>query len=328
MISTRTLRLGAVTAAAVLLAGACAADGDGAADNKQDAGGAANASATHKAMEPVPTKPEDWKDVAQALGRKGKLSGGTAYRTGFPRSDLKVTSKGVTVKAGLSLGSYAAFARYGDGTTLAMGDLVVTEQELPKVTDALQKAGIAQTAVHKHLLEHSPQVWWTHFHAQDKDATKIARGLRAALNTTATPPPAAPSGEKPDLDTKAIDQAMGTPGKNDGGIHKFSFARDEKITDHGKALPPAMGVTTAIGFQATGDGKAVINGDFAMTADEVQKVIKALRGGGIDIVELHNHGLNDNPRLFYMHFWAHDDAVDLARTLNKAVAQTSVTPAG
>ncbi|UQA91126.1 DUF1259 domain-containing protein [Streptomyces halobius] len=326
MISTKTLRLGAV-AGVVLLAGACASD-NGSSAGREDGSNAAHAAATGKGMEPVKTSEEDWKGVADALGREGKLSGGTVYRTGFPRSDLKVTSKGVTVKAGLSLGSWAAFARYGDGTTMAMGDLVVTEEEMPKVTDALQKAGIAQTAVHKHLLAHSPQVWWTHFHAQGKDADKIARGIRAALNTTATPAPSPPSDQKPDLDTKAIDKAMGTKGKNAGGIYKFSFTRDETITDHGKVLPPAMGVTTAIGFQPTGDGNAVINGDFAMTADEVQKVIKALRGGGIDIVELHNHGLGDNPRLFYMHFWGNDDAVKLARTLKKAVDQTSVTPAG
>ncbi len=327
MISTKTLRLGAV-AGAVLLAGACSTDTGGSSAAKEERSNAAHDSGSGGGMEPVETSEKDWKPVAQELGREGKLQGGTVYRAGFPRSDLKVTSKGVTVKAGLSFGSYAAFAKYPDGSTMAMGDLVVTEKELPKVTDALQKAGIAQTAVHKHLLEHSPEVWWTHFHTTDKDPAKIARGIRAALNTTATPPPSPPSDEDPDLDTKAIDKAMGTKGKNDGGIYKFSFARDEKITDHGKALPPAMGVTTAIGFQPTGDGNAVINGDFVMTADEVNNVIKALRAGGIDIVELHNHGLNDNPRLFYMHFWANNDAVDLARTLKKAVDATSVTPAG
>ncbi|WP_416223031.1 DUF1259 domain-containing protein [Streptomyces sp. VB1] len=327
MTSATRVRIAAV-AGAVLLAGACSnGDADSAAGGEREEN-AAHA-ATGEAMEPVETSTQDWKGVADVLGREGKLQGGTVYRTGFPRSDLKVTSQGVTVKPGLSLGSWAAFARYDGGTTMAMGDLVVTEDELPKVTDALQKAGIAQTAVHKHLLEQSPPVWWTHFHAQGKDPEKIAEGVKNALDATATPPPAKPASPgEIDLDTAGIDQAMGTKGKNDGGIYKFSFAREETITDHGKVVPPAMGVTTAIGFQPTGDGQAVINGDFAMTADEVQNVIKALRKGGIDIVEVHNHALNDNPRLFYMHFWAQDDAVKLAKTLKQAVDQHDVKPAG
>ena len=141
------------------------------------------------------------------------------------------------------------------------------------------------------------------------------------------PPPAPPSDEEPDLDTDALDEVMGTEGTNAGGIYKFSFARAETITDHHKVLPPAMGVTTAIGFQPTGDGDAAINGDFAMTADEVQPVIQALRRGGIDVVALHNHGLGERPRLFYLHFWAEDDAVQLARSLKRAVEATDVTPA-
>lgn len=96
----------------------------------------------------------------------------------------------------------------------------------------------------------------------------------------------------------------------------------------GRDLPPAMGVTTAINFQPTGGGRAAINGDFAMTAEEVQPVIQALRSGGIQLVELHQHALDDEPRLLYMHFWANDDAVKLAQTLRKAVDAHSVKPAG
>lgn len=277
-------------------------------------------------MRPVETSEQDWQGVADALGREGELQGGTVYRTGFGRSDLTVTSDGIQIEAGLSLGSYAAFSRYNDGETVVMGDLVVTEDELPAVTDALQEAGIAQTALHKHLPEHTPDVWWTHFHATGNDPLEIAQGVRAALDATDTPLPAPPSDEEPDLDTDALDEVMGTEGTNAGGIYKFSFARAETITDHHKVLPPDMGVTTAIGFQPTGDGNAAINGDFAMTADEVQPVIQALRQGGIDVVALHNHGLGERPRLFYAHFWAEDDAVRLAQALKRAVDATDVTP--
>jgi hypothetical protein len=280
------------------------------------------------AAQPVRTSEADWKPVADALGRPGKLaSRGTVYRVSFPRRDLSVTSKGVRIKPGLALGGYAAFARYGTGT-MAMGDLVVTEDELPKVTDALQRNRIAQTALHKHLLEQTPPLWWTHFESEGADPAVIARGIKAALDATGTPPAAPAAAPAPiDLNTAAIDTALGAKGTNDGGIYKFTFARTGGVSMHGMALPPAMGVTTVLNFQPTGGGKAAINGDFAMTGDEVQKVIQALRGGGIDIVELHNHAFDDDPRLFYMHFWANDEATKLAQALHKAVAAQKVTPA-
>lgn len=281
--------------------------------------------------DPSPTgDASGWEGVARALGRPGKLSADKkVYRVSFPRSDLKVTSYGVDVKPGLALGGYTAFTRYPDGDVMMMGDLVVTEPELQKVTDALQAHGIQQTAIHKHLLSHRPEVWWTHIHAMGRDATAIARSVRAALDVTATPIAPAPTTPAPslDLDTAALDQAMGTKGTNDGGIYKFTFKRTEPVTEDGRVIPPGMGVTTAINFQPTGGGKAAVNGDFAMTAGEIQRVIKALRGGGIDVVELHNHTLRERPRLFYMHFWADDDAVKLARTLHEAVTEQAVTPA-
>jgi Domain of Unknown Function (DUF1259) len=316
-----------VVGVALMLAAACSPPGSG-------AGTAARPDSVHRDADPVPSLSASadtgWEGVARALGRSGKLSADKkVYRVSFPRSDLKVTSYRVSIKPGLALGGYAAFTRYADGITLMMGDLVVTEPELQKVTDALQRGGIEQTAVHKHLLAHQPEVWWTHIHATGRDAVAIARSLRAALDVTATPPaPTASSpAPTPQIDTAAIDRAMGTKGTNDGAIYKFTFKRTSPVTEHGRVIPPGMGVTTAINFQPTGGGKAAINGDFVMTAEEVQHIIQALRSSGISIVEIHNHALHDDPRLFYMHFWANNDAVELAKTLHKAVAQQAVTPA-
>jgi hypothetical protein len=271
---------------------------------------------------PVATTQADWAPVAQVLGRPGKLlDDGRVYRVGFPRRDLTVVSGTVAVKPALSLGSYAAFARYRDGRVLLMGDLVVSEAELSVVTDAVHGAGLAQTAIHKHLLAHEPQLWWTHIHALG-DPLVAARGVRAALDRTRTPP-AAPANTTPgDLDTAALDRVIGRAGTWDGGVYKYTIARAETITDHGRVLAPGMGVTTVLGFQPTGGGRAVINGDIAMRAHEVQAVITALRGGGISVVELHNHALHDDPRLFYLHFWAHADASALARALRAAVGAT------
>ncbi len=279
---------------------------------------------------PMATTDADWKPVADALARTGKLDSAGVYRIPLTRSDLAVVSQQVAIKPGLSLGGYAAFARYHDAT-LAMGDLVVTEAELPKVTDALQSHGITQTALHKHLLQQTPPVWWTHFHAMG-DPARLAQGLRAALDTTTIPPatntpPTSASGQPPlDLDTPGIDHALGRPGTADGGVYKFSIPRRETITDNGHILPPGTGVTTAINFQPLGGGQAATNGDLVLTAPEVTPVIQALRRGGIGLVELHNHALTDQPRLFYLHYWATGDAVTLATTRRAATEATNTQP--
>ena len=275
------------------------------------------------AQQPVATNEADWSGVAQALGRPGKLTD-TVYRVALPRSDLNVVSQDVSIKPGLSLGGYAAFTRYPDATML-MGDLVVTEAEVPRITDALLANKIDITGLHKHLLDQSPAIWWMHIHAMG-DPIQLAKGVRAALDVTATPVPASAPGPQPavDLDTAGIDAALGRKGTADGGIYKVSIPRGDTIMQDGHVLPAGLGLTTAVNFQPTGGGRAAFNGDFAMTGNEVQNVIAALRRGGIDIVEVHNHGLAEQPRLLYMHFWAVTDAVALARALRPALDATNL----
>lgn len=272
------------------------------------------------------TTDADWKPVADALGRTGKLgNNNTAYRVNLVRNDLQVTTEGVAIKPGLSLGGHAAL-RYDNNETLLMSDLVVTEAELPKVTDALQSHGIAQTALHKHLLEQNPPVWWTHIHGMG-DATQLAQGLKAALDATSIGPAAPPPAQQPpvDIDTAGVEQALGRKGTPDGGLFKYSIARKDTIVEDGHVLPAAsLNLTTVINFQPVGGGRAAINGDFILTDTEVQKVIQALRAGNIRIVELHNHGLTEQPRLFYMHYWAVDDAVTLAKALRPALDATNL----
>ena len=279
---------------------------------------------------PVTTTEGDWKPVADTLGRTGKLGdNNTAYRVALTRNDLQITSYGVAIKPGLSLGGYVAFARYDNNETLLMGDLVVTEAELPKVTDALQSHGIAQTALHKHLLEQSPPVWWTHIHAMG-DAVRLAQGLKAALDTTAIGPAAPPPAQQPavDIDVAGVQQALGRNGTADGGLLKYSIPRKDSIVADGHVLPvSSFNLTTVINFQPVGGGRAAINGDFILTDPEIQKVIQALRAGNIQIVELHNHSLTEQPRLFYLHYWAVDDAVALAKALRPALDTTNLKPA-
>jgi hypothetical protein len=266
----------------------------------------------------------DWDAVGQAIGKDGKLMKGDVYRIDLPRSDLNVTSQGVQIKPALSLGSYTAFKDMGNGDAMVMGDLVLTEDEYNKVISALQDGGIGQTAVHKHLLQESPAIWWTHIQGTG-DPVAMAKTIRAALDLTGTPFEEPSSSDSEDLgfDTSQLDQTIGHTGTTQGDVYKYSIGRADSVTEDGMELPPAMGVSTALNFQPTGGGKAAINGDFAMTQDEVEPVIQALRDNDIQVVSLHNHMLNEEPRIFFMHFWANDDAETLAQGLRAALDKTN-----
>ena len=243
----------------------------------------------------------------------------------MPRTDLAVTVKGVAVKAGFALGSYAAFKQVGD-RAMVMGDLVLLDQEVPAVMSGLLSGGLEVTAVHNHLNEMSPHVMYMHYEGHG-DAVQLAKGLRQALSASGTPlgTPAAPAAAGgPAIDTKQIEQVLGRPGRDiGGGVFQVTVPRAEAITGMGLPLLPAIGVTTVMNFQPTADGKAAITGDFVLIDKEVNTVARTLRQHGIDVTALHNHGLQDTPRLFYMHSWANDDAVKLARGLKAALDQTN-----
>jgi uncharacterized protein DUF1259 len=267
----------------------------------------------------------DWKAVEQALGKSGQLQAGDVFRIGMPRTDLSVTVKGVPVKAGFALGSYAAFKQIGD-QAMVMGDLVLLDQEVPAVMAGLFRGGLEVTAVHNHLNEMSPHVMYMHYGGHG-DAVQLAKALRQALSASSTPlgsssgPAATPTG--PTLDAKQIEQALGRTGRDIGGVFQVTVPRAEAITEMGHPLLPAMGVTTVINFQPTADGKAAITGDFVLIDKEVNAVARALQQNGIDVTALHNHALMDTPRLFYMHFWATDDPAKLARGLKAALDLTN-----
>lgn len=283
------------------------------------------------AAEPATSAPADstkWAAVDQALGREGEMQPDGVYKFSMPRSDLRVTSGGVQINPALALGSWLAFKPKANGA-VAMGDLVLTEREYNRVITRLQQGGVGQTAVHKHLLEASPAIWWTHIHAEG-DPVKIAQTVKAALTLTGTPAQGASGGPSKafELDTAAISQALGHGGTVSGGVYHVSAPRAETISASGIEVPASMGTATALNFQPTGGGKAAINGDFVMIASEVQPVIAALEANGIQVVTLHNHMLDEEPRLFFMHFWANDDAVKLARGLRAALDKINSAPAG
>jgi hypothetical protein len=268
------------------------------------------------------TSPE-WKPVETALGRTGKVQPDGVLKFGMPRKDLKVTVAGTPIKPGLALGSWCAFSSSGD-SAMVMGDLVLIEDEVASVMAKLQAGGIDISALHNHVLHETPRVMYMHI-AGHGNAVKLAQAIHDALAETGTPAetPAAASTSKIDLDTDKIDQALGRKGKDNAGIYQFSVPRAETIRDHGMEIPASMGISTAINFQPTGNGKAAITGDFVLLGSEVNLVISALRENDIQVTALHSHMLNEEPRLFFTHFWANDDAVKLAQGLKAALDRTN-----
>jgi hypothetical protein len=268
------------------------------------------------------SQPDDWASATSAIGRTGAIQPDGAMKYSFPRSDLDVSLDGVRLKPALALGSWVAFKRTSQRGSMAMGDLVLSEAELSPVITALQQGDVFQTAVHNHLLRESPRVVYVHIMARG-DASKIAAAIRAALNLTATPAPspALPPATAIDLDTATIHRNLGYAGKVNGGVYQVSVPRREEIRMDGEVVPPSMGVSTAINFQPTGNGRAAITGDFVMLDGEVNHVIPILRSGQIAVTALHSHMLGEQPRLYFMHFWANDDAARLATTLRRALDQ-------
>jgi hypothetical protein len=259
--------------------------------------------------------------VTDAIGRPGALQSDGVMKYSFPRGDMTVDLGGVRIRPALALGSWVAFKSMSSAHAMVMGDLVLSETEVQPVITALEQKGVRQSAVHNHLLGESPRVVYVHI-AADGDPVAIAGAIRSALALTHTPPPAAAATAPAiDLDTALVHRNLGYAGKVSGGVYQVSVPRPETITMKGESIPPSMGVSTAINFQPTGAGRAAITGDFVLQGEEVGRIIPIFRANGIAVTALHSHMIGENPRLYFMHFWANDDAAKLAAALGQALGQ-------
>jgi hypothetical protein len=276
---------------------------------------------------PVCAQEIDWQQIDATLGRKPALSG-DVHRYGFPRTDLSVTLDGVAIKPTLALGGWVAF-KPAHGGAMIMGDIVLLETEINPVMAKLIEGGLQITAVHNHLLRANPATFYMHVGGHG-DPAKMAGVIRDALSlsktplvpsTAAAPPPAI------DLNTAQLDQTIGVKGQANGGVYQFGVPRRDQVIENEMPIAPAgpMGLATAINFQPTGGGKAAITGDFVLAGNEVNPVIRALRSNGIEVTAVHSHMLDEQPRLFFLHFWANDDAAKLARGLRAALDETAST---
>jgi Domain of Unknown Function (DUF1259) len=265
----------------------------------------------------------DWSQVAQALGKSGAVQAGGVYRVGFPRTDLKVSLDGVALRTGFAFGGWVAFQPM-DTQAMVMGDLVLTQDEVAPVMRKLEEGGIEISALHNHLLRAEPMTLYMHIQGHG-DPVKLAGALHAGLALSKTPFAPPPGTATPaNIDMIGIDRIMGYRGQDSGGIYQFGIPRAQPVTDQGMALPGAMGAAIAINFQPTGFDTAAITGDFVLLATEVNPVIKALQANGIEITALHSHMLDEQPRVFFMHFWANDDARKLAMGLRAALDKVDV----
>jgi uncharacterized protein DUF1259 len=266
----------------------------------------------------------DWQKVDAALGRSGAVTG-DVHRYGFPRSDLQVTVDGVTIRPSLALGGWAAF-KPAHGGVMVMGDLVLLDTEITPVMTKLIENGLEITAIHNHILRGNPATYYMHIGGHG-DPVKLATAIRTALAESKTPLTAPTPGTPPaiDLDTAQIEQIIGAKGQNNGGVYAFGVPRRDPVTENGMQITPAgpMGLATAINFQPTGGGKAAITGDYVLAATEVDPVVKTLRANGIEVTAIHSHMVSEQPRLIFLHFWANDDALKLARGLRAALDKTA-----
>jgi uncharacterized protein DUF1259 len=268
----------------------------------------------------------DWQQVDASFGRKPAVVSDDVHRYGFPRTDLSVTLDGVAIKPALALGGWVAFKPMRGGA-MVMGDLVLLESEINPVMAKLIEGGLEITAVHNHLLRANPATFYMHVGGHG-DPIKMATVIREALGASKTPlstPAAAGSPPAVDLDTAKLDQIIGAKGQPNGGVYQFGVPRQNSIMENEMPMAPVgpLGLATAINFQPTGDGKAAITGDFVLTGDEVNPVIRALRSNGIEVTAVHSHMLDEQPRLFFMHFWANDNAEKLALGLRAAIDKTA-----
>jgi hypothetical protein len=266
----------------------------------------------------------DTTKIDQVLGRSGQKFG-DVYKVGFPRTDLHVSVRGLAIKPGLALGSWAAFTGTDDNA-MVMGDLVLLDDELNPVMEKLRTAGFEISAVHNHLIDETPHVMYMHYVGQGA-ASQLATSLRAALAVSKTPlekPAPAAEEASPPAWVKTVEESVGRKGTFKGGVLSFGVPRGDSVASAGMTIAPAAGVAEAINFQAADSGNVATTGDFVLTAAEVNPVISELEAHHIWVTALHSHMLTEQPRLFFMHFWGVGSPESIGTGIAAALKHVSV----
>jgi uncharacterized protein DUF1259 len=268
----------------------------------------------------------DTTKLEMVLGRPGQKIG-EIIKFGFPRTDLHVTVRGVTVKPGLALGSWAAFSGTDDNATV-MGELVLLQDEVNPVMMRLRSSGLEITAVHNHLLDETPRVMYMHYMGKGR-AEDLAKSLKNTLSASKTPrgrPTPAAKVTSPPAFVEEVEGVVGREGSFSGGVLVFGIPRRDAVTMGGMTIPPAMGVAEAINFQEARPGRVATTGYFVLTSQEVNPVISALQDHNILVTALHTHMLDEQLRLFFMHYWGNGPTEMIAEGIKAALGKVRVEP--
>jgi Domain of Unknown Function (DUF1259) len=271
--------------------------------------------------------PAEYQQVLTTLGKQGDYKA-NVLKVNIPRSDLNVTVANVKTPTPFGFGGWIAMTKGTGGMNVMMGDLVLTQDEVNPVMSALLDNGLEVTAVHNHFFWEEPRIFYMHVHGHGTPAD-LARKVKPAIDLIgkgASRPaatPAAPAASPATtMDTGKLAQIVGTPGEQSGAVYKITIGRDDlKLTEMGAPINARMGLNTWAAFVGTNDNAAVA-GDIAMTANEVQPVLKALRKNGLDVVAIHHHMTGTQPTIYFLHYWGTGPAEKLATSFKAALGET------
>ena len=274
----------------------------------------------------------DTAKIDNLTGLKGKLNEKEGvYRVSFPRSDVKVAVDGWTMPPFMGLGTWAAFTQGSHTEAMVMGDTVLFEDEANPAMSVALENGLSVTALHNHFFFDHPKVYFMHIEGQgttEELGTAVRKvydkikEIRAAdpqpkdsFGTTALP-------EKNSISAEPLNKVFGMSGETNNGMVKFAIGHPAAM--HGVKIDNAMGVNTWMAF-AGSDDNALVDGDFAVTEDELQSALKAIRVGGINIVAIHSHMTHEQPRILFFHYWGRGPAKKLAESIQGALLASGLS---
>lgn len=273
---------------------------------------------TKSDFKPIEKLPEGIENI---FGKNPSKENGY-YKFSFPRKDLSVMLDGVKIDPRFALTTWLAFMPTDSlGNGMLMGDIVLIESEIKNVLKKLDEKGIDVSAIHNHLLGEKPKIIYLHVSAMGH-AMQILNSMKQVLSQTVTPISSTFTDTTSTNDWGKIEDTVGYTGKREGNLLKFSIPRNEKIQDAGVEIPENFGVNSVIHFQRVGNQSA-ITGDFVLIPSEVTTVQKILTRGDIVVTAIHSHMLFEQPRLFFMHFWAVDDPQKMAAVIHEVLRSTN-----
>jgi uncharacterized protein DUF1259 len=263
----------------------------------------------------------DLAKIDQITGLKDKFNEKEAvYKVTFPRNDVKVVVNGWTMPPFMGLGTWGAFKETQNGAMM-MGDTVLFEDEVNSAMSAALDNGLSVTALHNHFFFDQPKVYFMHVEGEGSIDT-LASAVRKVYDTTkeirtATPQPKDSFGakslpEKNSISAAPLNEIFGMQGEAKDGMVKFTIGRPAKM--HGVTIDKDMGINTWAAF-AGSDDNAIVDGDFAVTEDELQPVLKSLLKEKLNIVAIHQHMTHEEPRIMFFHYWGRGSAKDLANAV-------------